>query len=306
MGISKSVGYGGSNHSADVLVVQQLLNRNMHLVPAMTTRLAEDGLSGAKTRTAIVQFQQKILGFNDGRVDPNGKTIQALTAGGGGAPASPGAATPLAAAPSAQPGFSYPGSGEPYDFLGGLPSLPASQPMAPEFFTFPYFYHEGHRGVTLNYVGPSARQMTSTAEQLLKCILASCDIHSANLNSTRRTYHDQARITIEQTYPQRPQAVAGWYGSTVAAAMQDYLNPKDLQGFADWWEAYDQQRGRVSSKHLSNQALDVAPAHSRAKFAAKCRELVPVAGSGVRHIIPKGVANEPVDHVEFTFKVCPV
>ena len=305
MKISNSVGYGGRNNSADVLLVQQLLNDNMSLVPSMTKRLVVDGKSGPKTRTAIVQFQQAVLGFNDGRVDPNGKTIKALAAGGRSGGATPGATTPGAAS-SSPPGIYTSGAGEPYDFLGGVPALPAEQPMAPEFFTYPYFYHEGHRGVSLAYVGESARKMTGTAEQLLKCILASCGIHSANLNSTRRTYHDQARITIEQTYRDRPQAVVGWYGSTVAEAMQDYLNPKDLQGFADWWEAYDQGRGRVSSKHLSNQALDVDPAHSRGKFAEKVRELVGVSGSGVRKIIPKGVADEPVDHVEFTFKVCPV
>ena len=92
-----------------------------------------------------------------------------------------------------------------------------------------------------------------------------------------------------------PCQVHGW--------MDYYLNHY-LDGM-DWWEAYDRRRGRVSSRHLSNQALDVVPAHSRLEFVEKVKELVPIAGTGVRKIIPKGTLGEPVDHVEFTFKVCP-
>ena len=305
MKIDNSVGYGGRNNSADVAIIQQLLNDNISRVPAMTTRLKVDGKIGPNTRSAIVQFQQKVLGFNDGRVDPGGKTLNALL--GGSSSSFPGVSNSPTPPSSPSSGFSYgTGSSEPFDFMGSVATLPPQQPMAPEFFTFPYFYHEGHAGVSLAYVGPSARQMTGTAEQLLKCILASCGIHAANLNSTRRTYHDQARITIDQTYVDRRERVAGWYGARVAEEIENYINPKDIQGFADWWEAYDQGRGRVSSLHLSNQALDVDPAHSRGKFAEKVKELKGVAGSGVRHIIPKGVAGEPVDHVEFTFKICPV
>ena len=168
-----------------------------------------------------------------------------------------------------------------------------------------YFSHAGAGAVTLNY-GSKARKMTATAETLLKSILASCSIKSARITSTRRTYHDQARITITQTWPRSQSTVKTWYGATVYEKCKVYQKTKDIQGFADWWEAYDKKRGRVSSRHLSNQALDVVPATDRLKFVAKVKELVPVSGSGVRKIIPKGVLGEPVDHVEFTFKVCPV
>ncbi len=164
------------------------------------------------------------------------------------------------------------------------------------------FEHPEADQVILTY-GERARKMVPKAEYLLKSILASCGIYSACLNSTRRTYHDQARITITQTYPRNKNTVRVWYGQAVLDACEEHLD--DIQGFADWWEAYDRRRGRVSSRHLSNQALDVVPAHSRLEFVEKVKELVPIAGTGVRKIIPKGTLGEPVDHVEFTFKVCP-
>ena len=41
----------------------------------------------------------------------------------------------------------------------------------------------------------------------------------------------------------------------------------------------------------------------RGRHTSVRRELVPLPGTGVKRIIPKGVMNEPVDHVEFTFDV---
>lgn len=308
--ISASVGYGGRNISSDVLTIQRLLNANRTRVAAMK-QLEEDGRIGAKTRTAIVQFQQAVLGFQDGRVDVNGKTFNALRAGAGGSIFTNAGSTAAASGGNSAAGRPsiYGGTtATPYDFMGAVGTNVPETPMAPEFFTFPYFYHEGHSEVTLLYDpnSGSARKMTSTAEQLLKCILASCNIRSATLTSTHRTYHDQARITLTETYPKRRAAISQWYGSTVSAEVEKYRDPLDIQGFADWWEAHDRRRGRVSSRHLTNQALDVVPAQSRGVFANKVKELVGVSGSGVRKIIPKGTLNEPVDHVEFHFKVCPV
>ena len=168
-----------------------------------------------------------------------------------------------------------------------------------------YFSHPGADQVTLTY-GAKARKLTATAEHLLKSILIASGNTRATLTSTRRTYHDQARITMTQTYPNRGAGtVRTWYGQTVLDKCIHYRQTNDIQGFADWWEQYDANRGRVSSKHLTNQAMDVVPGQDRLKFVAKVQELVPVKGSGVLRIIPKGVLNEPVDHVEFTFKVCP-
>lgn len=76
--ISKSVGKGAYNIKADVRTVQQLLNG----VPAQqggpAAKLAEDGLMGPKTQTAITNFQVAQLGWGDGRVDPGKQTIQKL------------------------------------------------------------------------------------------------------------------------------------------------------------------------------------------------------------------------------------
>jgi len=49
--------------------------------------------------------------------------------------------------------------------------------------------------------------------------------------------------------------------------------------------------------------MDVVPSKDRFKFVEKVTDLLRINGSGVARIIPKGVMNEPVDHVEFTFPV---
>jgi hypothetical protein len=167
------------------------------------------------------------------------------------------------------------------------------------------FSHPNANNVTLKYDiqgdGKPVVPLNKDAEQLLKSILASCDMSGARLTSTLRTYHDQARITITQTYKAEPRRVLTWYGKEVYEACKKHLG--DIQAFADWWQKYDKRRGRVSSLHLSNRAMDVVPSGDRAVFAKKVQELVKVKNSGVKRIIPKGVMNEPVDHVEFTFDV---
>lgn len=67
-----SVGRGGRNEPADVVTVQRLLNRN-------GAALAEDGACGPKTIAAIEAFQKRAFGKGDGRVDPDGRTLAALT-----------------------------------------------------------------------------------------------------------------------------------------------------------------------------------------------------------------------------------
>jgi hypothetical protein len=159
--------------------------------------------------------------------------------------------------------------------------------------------------VSLNYGiqgdGKRVPELNKKAAQLLKSIVASCGMEAATLTSTLRTYYDQARITITQTYKSDPSKVSMWYGAQVLEACKKHLN--DIEGFANWWKEYDRKRGKVSSLHLSNRAMDVVHSGDRTKFAAKVQELVAVPGSGVKRIIPKGVMKEPVDHVEFTFDV---
>lgn len=164
------------------------------------------------------------------------------------------------------------------------------------------FSHPGAEKVSLSY-GEHAVRLNAKAEYLLKSILASVGIKSAELTSTLRTYHDQARITLTQTYVAAggPGKVATWYGNAVLEAVKKHKG--DVEGLAAWWEKYDKDRGKVSSRHLSNRALDVKPVVDRVKFADKVASLVGVAGTGVTRIIRKGELGEPVDHVEFGFDV---
>ncbi len=79
--ISGSVGQGGDNNHADVLVVQQLLNK---LVASLgLERLKEDGLFGIETVGAIRRYQADVIEMSrpDGRIDVGGKTWRALAAG---------------------------------------------------------------------------------------------------------------------------------------------------------------------------------------------------------------------------------
>ncbi len=285
--IQRAVGRGVTNpRSEDVLLVQQLLNRHR---PAPLSKIAEDGIQGNETIGAIEEFQRRVVKMNppDGRVDPNGRTIRMLSQTPGQGGVEPSALTHhriVAASPVGAAG----------------PKTTTTPPAV--VGQFDTFSHPDASKVTLSY-GSNAVRLNAKAEHLLKSILASVGIVGATVTSTLRTYHDQARITMTQTYVSNPNTVAQWYGQDVLDACKRFSKTNDIQGFADWWRDRDAKRGRVSSRHLSNRALDVVPNGNRAKFAKKVEELIPVAGSGVQRIIPKGVMGEPVDHVEFTFPV---
>jgi predicted chitinase len=85
--ISASVGRSGINRAPDVLTIQRLLNLKKR---GAVGCLMEDGNCGPRMVAAIEQFQRSQLGLinPDGRVDPGGRTFQALlspaqaTAGG--------------------------------------------------------------------------------------------------------------------------------------------------------------------------------------------------------------------------------
>ena len=74
-----SVGKGGTNKKADVRIVQAFLNSTPPEDGGPAFLLAEDGLIGPKTQAAIDKFQTKVLRQPDGRIDPHGPTIKALT-----------------------------------------------------------------------------------------------------------------------------------------------------------------------------------------------------------------------------------
>jgi N-acetylmuramoyl-L-alanine amidase len=68
-----------ANKTADVMLVQKLLNTNLPLPP---TPLSENGSIDAATITAIEEYQRKALGIKtpDGQISPNGVTFKSLNA----------------------------------------------------------------------------------------------------------------------------------------------------------------------------------------------------------------------------------
>ncbi|HWV15332.1 MAG TPA: hypothetical protein VN030_07850 [Cellvibrio sp.] len=71
--LKSSVGKKGVNHSSDVKLVQELLNRTLRTPFRL---LGVDGIPGTKTQLAISNFQQKVVGLKmpDGLIEPHGKT----------------------------------------------------------------------------------------------------------------------------------------------------------------------------------------------------------------------------------------
>ena len=95
--ITSSVGRSGANKPSDVIEVQRLLNpfTTVLKIPALDI----DGKCGTRTKRAIAAFQSTVVGFGaaDGRVDPGGRTWQALVIGPGPAvDTKPAPAEPLA------------------------------------------------------------------------------------------------------------------------------------------------------------------------------------------------------------------
>lgn len=82
-----SVGRNGVNDKADVTTVQKLLNAARARLKAAGVPftgfapLVPDGICGKYTTAAILVFQREVarLAHPDGRVDPDGKTLQVLT-----------------------------------------------------------------------------------------------------------------------------------------------------------------------------------------------------------------------------------
>ena len=75
--ISASVGRGGANHARDVRLIQELINRQL---PIPLLPLEVDGKIDPATIGAIEEYQRRVahMAHPDGRVDPGGKTLQAL------------------------------------------------------------------------------------------------------------------------------------------------------------------------------------------------------------------------------------
>src|SRR5918995_4904800 len=76
--ISGPVG-AGHGKPDDIRTVQRFLTARVPAEGAPPLILAEDGICGPKTQAAINKYQKFAVGFVDGRIDPQGKTIRALT-----------------------------------------------------------------------------------------------------------------------------------------------------------------------------------------------------------------------------------
>ncbi len=102
--IKKSVGFKGDNQSPDVVVVQTLLNECVGLlmprIPQPVT-----GFCDLNTIEVIKDFQLRVVKSKspDGRVDPGGRTLEALNTVASGKPYFP----KTAGAPSSSPGKKF-------------------------------------------------------------------------------------------------------------------------------------------------------------------------------------------------------
>jgi len=77
--VKNAVGINGDNQKHHVLLIQDLLNRNLHLLP-LTYPLIENGKNIQATIQAILSFQAAVVkkGSIDGRVDMYGNTYKSL------------------------------------------------------------------------------------------------------------------------------------------------------------------------------------------------------------------------------------
>lgn len=75
--LKNSVGVKGINHVTDVKLIQEALNRTYK---APFRLLAVDGVAGSKTKIAIMNFQEKVVGLKhpDGLIETKGKTWETL------------------------------------------------------------------------------------------------------------------------------------------------------------------------------------------------------------------------------------
>jgi hypothetical protein len=94
--IDGSVGRGGRNLPNDVRTIQSALNGVCPADGGPVLKLSVDGIVGPLTIAAIEKYQNRQLGWADGRVDPDGPTIHALNgqSSGQAPPAKGGAKTP--------------------------------------------------------------------------------------------------------------------------------------------------------------------------------------------------------------------
>ncbi|WP_200955553.1 peptidoglycan-binding domain-containing protein [Sphingomonas sp. Root241] len=220
MAIGASVGKGGINELADVLVVQHLLNgwltaTGQELVP--TT-----GICGPLTIDAIKAFQSRVLGAAspDGRIDPGGRTWQALTTRG--------------TAPAPQPG----GTPAP---LSGAVWWQANQARFPN-------------SASVSALAPPFREKVAAFIDALGDAGATVRVTATLRNATRaHLMHYCWRIAHGSVAPKDVPAVAGcaiqWDHGDLARSKKGAQEMVDLFGIAF--------QPSLTSLHIEGRAIDM-------------------------------------------------
>jgi len=180
--ISGSVGKGGKNARVDTAKVQSLLNRHVKTLQPLAA-LKVDGLSGNKTEGAITSFQKRVVKLNlpDGRVDPGGKTITALTK------TPPTEAIP--GAPPAAGNMTGGGAADP-NAGSGLPAAGGGDGMLTPTRT--------ETRVAYSSSIPTASKLVSNyAFSVIHEALRRAEMSHAVITSTVRTAHKQAQLMYD-------------------------------------------------------------------------------------------------------------
>lgn len=264
--LSGSVGKGGTNNEADVRRVQELLNKK-------GATLGVDGKIGANTISTIRAFQSANSIPPDGLISPGRNTWKKLTGNGNNITSST-------------------------DNNNDAPTPP--QPTG----SYSYHNHPNWQKVRLEYQPGSrtAHKLNPTAERLLRSVTAEAGLDYVLVTSTKRTFTDQAYITLTQV--SRNEAFK-WYGYAASDQARYYRHKKELadgrnpeEVYREYGEYIRRFAGEKASNHIPGYAIDVSMS-GLSTFNAGAKRLVPIKGSGVRTVFPEPGRT----HIEFTFVV---
>ncbi|HEX6289290.1 MAG TPA: peptidoglycan-binding protein [Herpetosiphonaceae bacterium] len=203
--------------SAYIQWVQRSLNR------MLGTKLAEDGISGTQTRSAIRSFQQRHGLTADGIVGP--QTEAALIAAGAGAPPTGGTSSGL---PSWLPSIPTP---------GGTPS---------------------RGGVSIQFASTAnPADLTPYSRRVLEDILRSAGLKSAMISSTSRDPSNQARVMYNNLEQYGVEHQKRLYGAAGDQVIDVYARSKAVNKSADQIKADMERKIReIGPTNVSRHASD--------------------------------------------------
>lgn len=228
MAIGASVGRDGINELADVLVVQHLLNDWLAAIgqPLVPTK----GICGPMTIETIEAFQARVLGSAapDGRIDPGGRTWNALTARNF-TPAPAPAPTPTPSAPAGTSGLS--GTAWWQANQGRFPNSAAVADLVPAF-----------------------RDKVAAFIAALKDAGATVKVSATRRNRTRaQLMHFCWRVAKGEIAPRDVPAIAGcdikWDHGDLARSKKGAQEMVDLFGIAF--------KPSLTSLHIEGRAIDM-------------------------------------------------